>query len=345
MDWMTMRQLRAVAEIARRGTIASAARALGLTGPAVTLTLKQIEEGLGLLLFDRTAQGMRLTDAGIAVNQTALEVEAALSRLDETVNGLKGLSAGTVQIGAVSTAKYYAPALIAGFKRRHPIIDVRLTLGNREEIIKALGDFAIDCAVMGRPPKGLPVEAAVFGDHPLIMIAGPEHRLAGGVGLSRNELSGETLLVREAGSGTRTSMEIFLGDLIADPSIHFVEFGSNETIKQAVMAGLGIAFLSAHTVAEEIKAGRLVAIDMEGLPIRRQWFIVRRRDKTLSPPARAYFDFVVHSGAQFLPHFPKLYTEPEGPAPAVSGGTPAPALPKRPGTRQPPRPPSPATDR
>lgn len=340
-----MRQLRAVAEIARRGTIASAARALGLTGPAVTLTLKQVEEGLGLLLFDRTAQGMRLTDAGVAVNQTALEVEAALARLDETVNGLKGLSSGMVKAGAVSTAKYFAPALIAGFKRRHPIIDVRLTLGNREEIIKALGDFTIDCAVMGRPPKGLPVEAAVFGDHPLIMIAGPEHRLAGGVGLSTNELSGETLLVREAGSGTRTSMEIYLGDLIADPSIHYVEFGSNETIKQAVMAGLGIAFLSAHTVAEEVKAGRLVAIDLEGLPIRRQWFIVRRRDKTLSPPARAFLDFVVHSGTQFLPHFPKLYSEAKDNVGTLSEAPQAPALPKRPGTPRSPRSPSSAKGR
>ncbi|WP_084174963.1 LysR substrate-binding domain-containing protein [Afifella pfennigii] len=323
MDWITLRQLRAVSEIARRGTIASAARALGLTGPAVTLTLKQVEEGLGLTLFDRTAQGMRLTDAGIAVNKTAGEVAGALNRLEETVNGLKGLSAGTVQIGAVSTAKYYTPALIAGFKRQHPIIDMRLTLGNREDVIKALGDFTIDCAIMGRPPKGIPVEAAAFGDHPLVMISGPEHRFAGGVGLSKNELSGETLLVREAGSGTRTSMEMYLADLIADNSIHYVEFGSNETIKQAVMAGLGIAFLSAHTVAEEIKAGRLVAIDMEGLPIRRQWFIVRRRDKTMSPSARAFLDFVVHSGTQFLPHFPKLYAElggkqPDGAAPTSS---------------------------
>ncbi|WP_246008504.1 LysR substrate-binding domain-containing protein [Afifella aestuarii] len=312
MDWLTLRQLRAVTEIARHGTIASAAKALGLTGPAVTLTLKQIESALGLPLFDRTAHGMRLTDAGEAVRNTAAEVERSIFRLADTINEVKGLGTGAVHVGVVSTAKYYAPALVVGFKREHPMIDVRLTVGNRQEVVQALTDFDVDCAIMGRPPKTVPVEAAVFGDHPLIMIASPAHRLAGQIDLSRNELSGETLLVREPGSGTRTSMEIYLGDLLADPSIHFVEFGSNETIKQAVIAGLGIAFLSAHTVAVEIAAGRLMALDMDGLPIRRQWFVVRRGDKSVSPGARAFLQFVVHSGTQFLPHFPKLYEEASG---------------------------------
>ncbi|ODN69917.1 HTH-type transcriptional activator CmpR [Methylobrevis pamukkalensis] len=154
---------------------------------------------------------------------------------------------------------------------------------------------------MGRPPSDFDVEADVIGEHPLVMIAAPDHPLARQRGISMSALAGETFIVREVGSGTRVSFEGFLASRKIDRAPPSVEMNSNETIKQAVMAGLGIAFISAHTVAVEVKAGRLVLLDVEGLPIRRQWYVVRRKDKRLLPAAAALWDFWVREGRRFLP--------------------------------------------
>src|SRR5438309_107332 len=142
---------------------------------------------------------------------------------------------------------------------------------------------------------------ALIGPHPYVIIAPPNHRLAGIAGLKRDALAGEAFLFREAGSGTRSLFDYFLGDTAIRQAQPGIELGSNETIKQAVMAGLGIALISAHTIAAEIADGRLVTLDVEGLPIVRQWFVLHRADRPLSPAARAFQDFARRRGAEFLP--------------------------------------------
>lgn len=206
-------------------------------------------------------------------------------------------------IGAVSTAKYFTPFAIAAFSKLHPKIDISLSIGNRQEIRQALRGYGLDFAIMGRPPPDIEVDTHLIGDHPHVVIAPKGHRLASVSGLTAVDLAHEIFITREQGSSTRVLMERLFETTKLQPAIG-MEMSSNETIKQAVIAGLGIAFISAHTVAVEFEDGRLITLDVAGLPIVRQWFVVRRKDKVLLPPAHGMLNFLVANGEQFLPRAP-----------------------------------------
>jgi len=308
---LTLKQLRAVQAIMKHGTIAAAANALGLTPPAVTIQLRIVEEEANVALFDRTNEGLRPTAAGLAFLDAAQMIEERLRFLDDEIDSIKGVRVGSLTLGVVSTAKYFAPQLMATFKREHPDIAIKLLIGNRAETITSLKNHEVDIALMGRPPKDIPLRSAVFGDHPLVVIASPDHPLAKCRDISKERIAQEHFLVREPGSGTRISLEIFLSELPGRLDDLGTEMSSNETIKQAVMAGLGIAFISAHTIALELEVGKLVMLDVVGMPIRRQWFSVVRTDRTLSPAMKAFQDFLNRKGAQCLPFFGRLYPDTE----------------------------------
>lgn len=301
---VTIRQLRALAAVSERGSITSASNQLGLTQPAVTQQLHLLQEQAGLPLVQRTGEGMLLTGAGREVLQLSKRIEAAIKICQESLEMMAGRAGGSVSIGAVSTAKYFVPNAIAAFSRLYPKIDLRLTIGNREEIRQAMRGYDLDFAIMGRPPEDVEVEAHLIGDHPHVIVASKDHRLAKDSSLAAADLSHETFLTREPGSGTRILMEGFFSATELLPRIG-MEMSSNETIKQAVIAGLGIAFISAHTVAAELEDGRLVMLDVAGLPVIRQWFVVKRRDKVLLPPAQSLLEFLHSEGSKFLPALPK----------------------------------------
>lgn len=314
MNNLTLRQFRAIQAIVRHGKIVNAAKTLHLTAPAVTIQLRQVEEELGLTLFDRTPDGMRPTAAGLAVVDAAQAIEERLRLLQDEIDAIKGVRAGSLKLGVVSTAKYFAPSLMASFMKEHPDIDMRLVVGNRAETIASLRSHDVDIALMGRPPKDIPVRAMAFGDHPLVIVAPPDHSLTGVRDISKERIAQENFLIREPGSGTRISLEIFLGEIPGRLDDLGTEMGSNETIKQAVMAGLGIGFISAHTIASEVEAGRLVILDVVGMPIRRQWFGVMRTDRTISPAMATFHEFLMRKGAIHLPLFGKLYPDPRATA-------------------------------
>lgn len=319
---VSLKQFQAVAAIARLKTITRAAEELNVTPAALTSRLKQLEEEVGLALFDRTAAGLRLTDAGRHVLWASDGIQAVLDACADRLRGLQGLSGGRVAVGVVSTAKYFAPRTVAAFARAHPSVEISLAVGNRERMVASLRDYAVDLAIMGRPPRDVAVEAEPFGEHPLVVVAPPDHRLAERRALTRADLADEPFLVREEGSGTRTVFEEFMAGVVVKGSRVAIEVGSNETIKQAVMAGLGIALISAHTIAVEVESGRLVVLHVEGLPIRRRWYAVRRADKTLAPAAAAFWSFLVEQGARWLP-------EVGGATPEVAASASAPPGPSR----------------
>lgn len=307
MPNVSIRQLRSLVAIADTGKISSAASRLRLTGPAVTIQLKQMEDEFGLPLFDRTGDGMRPTVAGLAAIDAARGVLDRLRLLKDEMASFAAGGKGALTLGVVSTAKYFAPRMIAAFRRTQPGIAVDLVVGNRAEIIDALRRSTIDIALMGRPPRDLPVRASVFGDHPLVIVAPPDHPLARKHDIGKDEIAREHFLVREPGSGTRISLEFFFSDVPGKAEAIGTEMGSNETIKQAVMAGLGIGFISAHTIEQELQLGRLVILDVVGMPIRRQWFAVSRADRSTSPAMRAFSGFLSAEGAGCLPVIPKTY--------------------------------------
>lgn len=301
---VTIRQLRALTAVAENGGVTAAANKLGLTQPAVTQQLRLLQDQAKLPLIQRTGDGMILTAAGREVLEMNKRIEAAIKACEESLDIMTGVTGGSVSIGAVSTAKYFVPYAIAAFSKRHPKVGIKLTIGNREEIRREMHGYNLDFAIMGRPPEDVDVEAHMIGDHPHVIVAASNHWLAKDSGLAAVDLSHETFLTREPGSGTRILMEGLFAATALEPHIG-MEMDSNETIKQAVIAGLGIAFISAHTVAAELEDGRMVILDVGGLPVMRQWFLVRRRDKVLLPPAQTLLDFLISEGVKFLPDLPE----------------------------------------
>lgn len=298
---LTLRQLRAAAAVQKAGKILGAARLLGLTQPAVTLQIRDAEQAAGTRLFDRVGGGMRPTAAGKVVVEACLAIEERLRVLADAVESIKGGRRGVLHLGVVSTAKYFAPSIMAAFKRSHPDIEISLWVGNRAETIESLRNHSLDVALMGRPPREIMVRAALFGEHPMVIIASPQHPLVKSRGITKARIAEEQFLVREAGSGTRIALELYLGEFPERIDPLGIEMGSNETIKQAAIAGLGIALISAHTIALEVETERLVVLDVEGLPIRRQWFSVSRADRPMTPVMAAFEAFLQAEGRSFLP--------------------------------------------
>jgi len=297
---VTIRQLRALAAVHSDRSVTAAAKRLHLSQPAVTLQIRNLQALAGLPLIQRTGDGMLLTDAGREVLALSERIEAAITDCETSLEMMAGKTAGRVSIGAVSTAKYFVPFMISGFSRLHPNVDVTLSIGNRQEIGTALRGYDLDFAIMGRPPADIDMDVRLIGDHPHVIIAPTGHRMARKSRIVLADLAEETFLMREPGSGTRGLMEQLFETARVRPKIGMA-MSSNETIKQAVIAGLGIAFISAHTVATELDERRLVTLDVDGLPVVRQWFVLSRKDKILLPPARAMLEFLGARGAQFLP--------------------------------------------
>jgi LysR family transcriptional regulator for metE and metH len=302
MRHVTLRQLRTFTTALRAGSFAGAADVLHITPPAVTVQMRQLETIAGMPIVERTSSGMKSTDAGREIANAALRIEAALAECDDALASLRGLDSGRVAVGVVSTAKYFAPQVLGAFARAHPAVEIRLEVGNRAAILAALEANTLDLALTGWPPGQLAVQKAPIGEHPHIIIARPDHVHAKRRQVGAAALAAETFLVRERGSGTRLLMERLFAHARVTPRIG-MEMGSNETIKQAVIAGLGIAFISAHTVAIELADGRLVALDVIGLPVMRTWFIVNLAKKRLLPSAAALRRFMIDEGHAFLPVF------------------------------------------
>ena len=296
----TLKQLQAVARIADLGTVTAAAERLNLSPSAISLTLKQVEDNLGVRLFERTENGLVPTRAGKEVALAEARIAVILAELSETTGGLRTGQTGHVAFGIVSTAKYFAPFILRAFEALHPRIDIELKVGNRQEILDKLSDYGVDMALIGRPPQEIEVDMAEVGPQPHVVIAATDHPLARRRQVLAANLAGERFIIREPGSGTRLLTERILSELGAAPKLG-MEMSSNETIKQAVMAGLGISLLSYHTVSHEVEDGRLAILRVEGTPVIRKWFVVRNKRKHLLPSARSLWEFIVKDGGTFLP--------------------------------------------
>jgi LysR family transcriptional regulator, low CO2-responsive transcriptional regulator len=303
---ITLKQLRALVAITENGSLTAAAEMLGLTPPAVSTQLKLLEQNLGTRLMMRGNDGKTsLTSPGQEVLRTTMQLEASLNLCYERVKSIRQGKIGHLSIGVVSTGKYFAPHLVSAFQKENPDIQVGLQIGNRETIISLVMEGAVDVAIMGRPPRAPVATAEILGPHPHIFIAPKGHKLANRCDVSPNELLDETFLVRERGSGTRILMERLLDRLGEGRGYKTVNMGTNETIKQAVIAGLGIALISGHTVASELADGRLVQVKVAGVPIVRQWFLMHRRDMPLTAVTEKFRRFIVAQKGSYLPRLPE----------------------------------------
>jgi DNA-binding transcriptional LysR family regulator len=297
---VTLRQLRVFAAVARHLSFGKAAEEMHLTPPAVSMQIKELEEHVGLPLFDRGGRSVALTVTGEYLLVYVRKILATLKDAEDAVARLSGLQTGRLTIGMVSTAKYFVPRLMARFRAEHPGIEVRLAIGgNREQLVALLQANEVDLAIMGRPPRELATRAEPFAVHPHVIVTPPDHPLVKAGHAPAAALADYEFLIREEGSGTRAAMEKFFADHRLAPRVA-MEMTSNETIKQAVMAGMGISFLSLHTIGLELKAGLIAVPDIEGLPLAKRWYIVNTLAKTLSPAAEAFRYFMLEEAERYL---------------------------------------------
>lgn len=300
MKNVTFRQLRVFAEVARQLSFVRAAERLHLTPPAVTMQVKELESHVGLPLFERRGRKISLTSAGEYFLLYARRLIGTLKEADDVMARFKGLQTGTLSIGLVSTAKYFTPHLLVQFRDEHPGIDFQLQVtANREQLVAMLQRNEVDLAIMGRAPKELATRAEPFAAHPLVFICPPGHPLLADESHSVEALAPYPFLVRESGSGTRHAMEAFFEAHRFEPR-STMEMSSTETIKQAVMAGMGISFVSLHTIGLELRSALLHRVEIEGTPVMRTWNIVNLQAKLLSPAAEAFRYFILERGEAWL---------------------------------------------
>lgn len=299
MKNVTFRQLRTFVEVARHLSFARAAEALHLTPPAVTMQIKELETAIDLPVFDRQGRKITLTTAGEYFLVHAKRMLAMLKDADNAMARFRRLETGLLTIGMVSTAKYFVPRLLARFRVEHPGVDVQMQVGNREQLVALLHNGEVDLAIMGRPPKELATRTEPFAAHPLVFIAPPDHPVMQIGHPPLAALEPYPFIVREPASGTRAALERFYQDQRRDLRIG-MEMPSNETIKQAVMAGMGLSFLSLHTLGLELQSGLISLVHVEGSPIMRTWNVVHLQSKNLSPAAEALRYFILEEGEGYL---------------------------------------------
>jgi LysR family transcriptional regulator, low CO2-responsive transcriptional regulator len=295
----TLRQLRILEAAARHLHYGRAAAELHLSQPAVSIQLKQLEADVGLPLFEQMGRRMHLTNAGEELSGHARAVLVRIREADEALENLKGAGAGEIHIASTTTAEYFVPRLLAEFRRGHPRVKVRLSVKNREHVVRELSDNTVDLVVMGQAPRGLDTVAVRFARNPLGIISAPDHPLAKKRRLKLSQLGDDSFLIREKGSGTRDAMERAFAAQKFRPA-ETVEIGSNETIKQAVMAGMGVSFLSLHTIGLELASHRLTVLAVTGMPVMRDWYVIHRERKRLTPAALAFKDYLIAEGAGLI---------------------------------------------
>ncbi|MES1925279.1 LysR substrate-binding domain-containing protein [Salinisphaera sp. T31B1] len=297
---VTLRQLKVFEAVARHSSYTRAAEELHLTQPAVSIQVKSLEESVGLALFEQFGKQIYMTGAGEEILRYARSIAAQVDEIGDVVARLKGVSLGSLHLAVATTANYFITHLLAAFHRQYPDVSINLSVTNRQGLLKQLAENRIDLVVMGEPPPERDLAGQAFMDNPLVVIASPDHPLAARKRISLKTVAAEPFVVREEASGTRAAMTRFARrhQIAFTPAMVMT---SNEAIKQAVAAGLGLGLVSAHTLELDLFAERLKILDVAHFPIVRHWYIVHRKGKRLSPAAEAFRGFLVDNADTVWP--------------------------------------------
>lgn len=295
----TLKQIQTFIEVARERSVSRAAERLFVTQPAVSMQIKQLEDTFGLALIEPSGRNIRLTQAGEDFLSYAIAAVGQFKDLEAAMAEHAGNKKGRIDLAVVSTAKYFVPMLLVRFSELIPDIEIKLRIDNRENILGMLSRNEVDLVMMGRAPSTFECEATTFATNPQGFICAPDHPLSRRKRAAFDLLKDYPFVVREQGSGTRASME----RLFAQHEIPIkvaMEMPSNETIKQAVMAGMGMSFLSLRTVRHELAAGHLALVDINGMPIVGNWYVTHLKQKKLSPAAKAFKSFLIEQASSLI---------------------------------------------
>lgn len=312
---VTLHQLRIFRTLGNHMNFTRAAEELHLSQPAVSIQVKRLEESVGLPLLEHIGKKLFLTGAGRELFEACNDVLDRLRVLNEDMTGLEEGVKGPLHVAAITTSKYFMPRLLGVFLREHPAVEPRLTVTNQTRVVERLEKNQDDLVIMGTIPENMDLEAEYFLENPIVVVAPPDHPLVGEKKIPLARLAQERFISREPGSGTRAAR----ARLFAAHGLNvkpYMELGSSEAIKHAVMAGLGVSVLSRHNLRLELDAGRIAVLDVEHFPLMRHWYAVHLKGKRLSGTARKFLDFLLQDGA-------RIWNEGQAPE------RPKPAAPKR----------------
>ena len=295
----TLQQLKLFEAVTRNSSYTRAAEELHLTQPAVSIQIKRLEEQVGLPLFDSVGKKIFPTTAGKAMYDASVDILGRVDEIKNTVKELMGVVKGPLQLSVVTTSKYFMPQLLGVFLQRYPDVEPKLKFTNRANVVERLTNNVDDFVVMGQLPDDTKFESYPFLENILAIAAPPNHPLANKKNIELKDLINERVLSREQGSGTRLVFDRMMEKegLKVEP---YMELGSSEAIKQAVMAGLGIAVLSLYALGLERDAGKLVLLDVKGFPVRRRWYAVHLKGKKLSLVAQTFLNFILMESDEVL---------------------------------------------
>jgi len=309
MKHATLRQLKVFEAVARLLSFSRAAQELHLTQPAVSTQVRKLEDHAGNTLFEQFGKKVYLTAAGTELLQLSRAIIQQFEAAENAMLQFKGISGGKLNVGVISAGDYFFPRLLVEFAGRHRGVTLNFTVHNREGLLTHIAENLTDLAIMVRPPTDLDTLNQPFAPHPYVIIAAPTHPLVGVKGVPLKRLIREPFVVRERASDTWHSMEEGFGAALSEINIA-MEIRSTETIKQAVIAGMGVSFVSAHTISQELRAGSVRVLDVQGFPLMLNWYVVHRRGKRLPPVAQAFKDFLLNDGtaliSQIVPFDPAI---------------------------------------
>ncbi len=299
MKHATLRQLKVFESVARHLSFSRAAEELHLTQPAVSTQVKRLEEHAGNALFEQFGKKIYLTPAGAELLQISRAIIGQFEAAENAMMQFQGVSGGKLNVGVISAGDYFFPRLLVEFASRHSGVILNFTVHNREGLLTHISENLTDLAIMVRPPADLATVNEAFAPHPYVIVAAPDHPLVDCRDIPMATLLRERFVVRERGSDTWKSMEEGFGGSLETIRVA-MEIRSTETIKQAVIAGMGVSFLSAHTISQELKTGSLKVLDVRDFPVMQNWYVVHRKNKRLPPVAQAFRDFLLSDGAALI---------------------------------------------
>jgi DNA-binding transcriptional LysR family regulator len=296
---ISLRQLQVFEAVARLLSFTRAAQELYLSQPTVSMRIKKLESDIGVPLTEKIGKKISLTEAGNALYQASRDIFGTLGRFEMQIDDQKGLRTGQLRIAVVTTANYFAPRLLGKFCQMYPGIKVSLEVTNREHILERMNQNIDDLYLIGKPPESSDLEFQPYLSNPMVVVASVNHELAGRKAISLGEIANEFFIVREPGSGTRIAAEQKFSAAGYEHKVR-MELGSNESIKQGISGGLGIAVLSLHTLTSG-DMNELTVLDVQGFPISWEWYVGHPRGKRLSILARTFIEFMYNEGPTLLP--------------------------------------------
>ncbi len=295
MQNATLHQLKVFEAVARHNSFTRAAEELFLTQPTVSMQVKQLSKTVGMPLFEQVGKKLYLTESGKELFATCQDVFERMSRFEIAVANIKGLKQGSLRIAAITTAKYVIPRILGPFCNRYPGIDVSLTVTNHQYVLESLAANQNDLYIVSSAPDDLDVQSYSFLENPLVMLAQKDHPLAGQKNISLERIAQEPFIMREPGSGTRRAVQELFDAHGLSLKVR-LDLGSNEAIKQAIAGGMGVSVLSKHTLALDGLNSQVTILDVEHLPIDRNWYVIYPAGKQLSAIAQEFLDYLKNEG-------------------------------------------------